>query len=439
MVLGVCRRILRNEADAEDAFQATFLVLVRKASSIRPRGMVSNWLYGVAHNTALKAKAMNHKRRLKEVEAGTMPKQESAREAWSQVQTVVDAELSRLPDKYRVPIILCDLEGKTIKEAMHHLGWPQGTVASRLTRGRALLARRLTKHGVTLSAGMLAGALMEGAAAASVPAALTANTVHAAALFALGKTAAASGVSAAALALTDGMLKTMLLVKLKVATAALLVVAALTTGIGAVAYYGADSDAANTQALATQHAVPVMPARSEVKADPVAPATDVVVPQPPEKEAPDDEPKFAAKPPRFAPPDDIRVYKVIIVRNSSGCCEVGAAQATKGHTTAVQVEIKTSSRPGTPTRIEIQRAVHDALSKGNAYVIDLSGVHTQKLIVPALKAAPGGAVLNALPADRLWVIVNKGQCQVIHTRPGNIVSTPMEPATYYNSVGPLAP
>src|ERR1043166_9699237 len=237
MVLGVCRRILRNEADAEDAFQATFLVLVRRANSIRPRGMGSNWLYGVALNTALKAKAMNHKRRVKEVEAGTMPKQESAREAWSQVQSVVDAELSRLPDKYRVPIILCDLEGKTIKEAMHHLGWPQGTVASRLTRGRALLAKRLTKHGVMLSAGMLAGALMQGAASASVPAALTATTVHAAALFAVGKTASATGVSAAALALTDGMLKTMLLCKLKVAVAALAVVAMVTTSVGGIAYY----------------------------------------------------------------------------------------------------------------------------------------------------------------------------------------------------------
>src|SRR5262245_49024576 len=111
MVLGVCRRVLRHEADAEDAFQATFLVLVRKAGSIRARGTVGHWLYGVAHNTALKAKAMNRKRRAKEREAGAAPKREAVEEAWGQVQALLDAELSRLPEVYRVPIVLCDLEG----------------------------------------------------------------------------------------------------------------------------------------------------------------------------------------------------------------------------------------------------------------------------------------------------------------------------------------
>src|SRR6185295_8058718 len=99
-----------------------------------------------------------HQRQRKEREAGTMPKAGQNEEVWTQVQSVVDTELSRLPDKYRVPIVLCDLEGKSIKEAVLHLGWPQGTVASRLTRGRALLAKRLSKHGVLLSAGLLAGA-----------------------------------------------------------------------------------------------------------------------------------------------------------------------------------------------------------------------------------------------------------------------------------------
>src|SRR5262249_57555454 len=124
MVLGVCQRILRNEADAEDAFQATFLVLVRKASSVRPRGMVGNWLYGVAHNTARHAKALNLRRRQKEREAGAMPRQTSPEEMWEELKVRLDQELPALPDKYRAPIVLCDLEGKTLNEAARPLPSP---------------------------------------------------------------------------------------------------------------------------------------------------------------------------------------------------------------------------------------------------------------------------------------------------------------------------
>jgi len=106
MVWSVCRRILGNWHDAEDAFQATFLVLVRKAAAIRCRGQLGNWLYGVAHNTALKARAMIRKRRTKEQEAGAAQKPEVVEEVWRQVQGLLDDELSRLPDKYRVPLVV---------------------------------------------------------------------------------------------------------------------------------------------------------------------------------------------------------------------------------------------------------------------------------------------------------------------------------------------
>jgi len=233
MVLGVCRRILGNHADAEDAFQATFLVLVRKAGSIRGQGMVSNWLYGVAQHTALKAKAMQCKRRAKEKEAAALPRHAAAEEVWRQAQALVDDALARLADRYRVPIVLCDLEGRTIKEAARELGWPQGTVATRLTRGRAQLARRLAAAGLTLSAGAVTTLLAPGVLAAQVPAALVLATVRAAGLFALGNTAASGVVSATALALTQGVLNAMLLSKLKVASAVVLVVAVLGIGVGA--------------------------------------------------------------------------------------------------------------------------------------------------------------------------------------------------------------
>lgn len=257
MVLGVCRRILRNEADAEDAFQAVFLVLVRKAGSIRRAGMVGNWLYGVAHQTALKAKAMHSRRRLKELEAGTQPRANVADEVWRQAQVLVDDALSHLPDNHRVPIVLCDLEGRTIKEAARQLGWPQGTVASRLTRGRALLARRLGRSGLQLSTAALAALLAPGALSAQVPPPLVASTLKAAGLFALGNTMAVGAVSATALALTQGVLHAMLLTKLKIAGVVLIASTLLALSIGA----GIGANPTTGVAVAQEQTAPAPPAQ----------------------------------------------------------------------------------------------------------------------------------------------------------------------------------
>src|SRR5262245_34186084 len=230
MVLGVCRRVLRNEADAEDAFQATFFVLVRKAASIRPRGLVGNWLYGVAHNTALKAKAMNERRRTKEKEAATQPKPSAPAADWQHLQELLDQELQVLPDKYRSAIVLCDLEGKSIKEAARHLGCPPGTVGTRLARGRSLLGRRLRRHGLALSGGALAAQLAQGMALACVPAALVNTTIQSAAFVAAGRASAPGFLSARAAALMEGVLKAMLLTKLKIAAIGVLLVGLLAAG-----------------------------------------------------------------------------------------------------------------------------------------------------------------------------------------------------------------
>jgi RNA polymerase sigma-70 factor (ECF subfamily) len=257
MVLRVCRRILRNQADAEDAFQATFLVFVRKAASIRSRGTVSNWLYGVAHNTALKAKAMNSKRRQKEQEAGTVPKHEARAEVRQEVQALLDAELSKLPDKYRIPIVLCDLGGRTINEAARHLGWPPGTVATRLTRGRAQLARRLTKHGPTLSWGVIAavvaqgGASAQGTTAVCVPPSLVASTVQAATAVAAGQAAAAGVISTKVVALTERVMNAMRMTKLRTLAAVLLAGTVLGSGGGLLTYRTLGAELRGSQAPAT--------------------------------------------------------------------------------------------------------------------------------------------------------------------------------------------
>jgi RNA polymerase sigma factor (sigma-70 family) len=219
MVWGVCRRILANHHDAEDAFQATFLVLVRRAASVVPREMVANWLYGVAHQTALKARAMAAKRRARETPMAHLPEPEAAgRDPWDDLRPVLDQELSRLPDKYRVALVLCDLEGKTRKAAARQLRIPEGTVSSRLSTARALLAKRLARHGLALSAGSLAALLTENAAAA--PGAVVASTIQNACLFAAGQ-AAGDAIPAHVVALTEGVCA-MSPHKLKIATLAVL-------------------------------------------------------------------------------------------------------------------------------------------------------------------------------------------------------------------------
>ncbi|MCI0683287.1 MAG: RNA polymerase sigma factor [Gemmataceae bacterium] len=174
MVLGLCQRLLDSEQDVEDAFQATFLVLVRKARSIGKREALASWLYKVAHRIACRARprgpALSH--HVDELPAADT----SADVIWRDVRAHLDQELARLPEAYRRPMILCYLEGKTNDEAARALGWPKGTVATRLTRGRERLRRRLRRRGWTLSAAALASVLAEKALAGPLPA----GWVHAA-------------------------------------------------------------------------------------------------------------------------------------------------------------------------------------------------------------------------------------------------------------------
>jgi RNA polymerase sigma factor (sigma-70 family) len=238
MVLSVSRRLLRNHHDAEDAFQVVFLVLARKASTIKPRGMVGNWLHGVAVQTAQKANAMNTRRRVREKQVREIPEPATA-DPWHDLEPLLDRELSHLPEKYRLPIVLCDLEGKSIQEATRQLGWPQGTLAGRLSRARTMLARRLTRHGVVLSAGSLAVLLSKNTAACA-PISLVTSTVKTASLITAGRTVGGM-MSPKVVALMEGVMKAMLLTKLKSLTTVLGLAALLGIGIGALAYTAAAS------------------------------------------------------------------------------------------------------------------------------------------------------------------------------------------------------
>src|SRR5262245_933663 len=213
MVLGVCCRILKNRHDAEDAFQATFLVLVRRAASV-PRRAVGSWLYGVAHRTALSARRAAARRRARERPEDDMPHPTTEpAESWAELRPLLDDELTRLPDKYRSAVVLCDLEGLTRAEAARHLGVPEGTVSGRLTIARRKLAERLTRRGLTLSAGALAVVLAEAATAVAVPAPLLTATVRAGEGAAVG--AIAGIVSTQVATLADGVARGMTVARWK--------------------------------------------------------------------------------------------------------------------------------------------------------------------------------------------------------------------------------
>jgi RNA polymerase sigma factor (sigma-70 family) len=233
MVFGVCRRVLRNTHDAEDAFQATFLVLVRKAARLRQREAVGNWLYGVAYRTALHARNRAMRRQVKEAAAEPLATEESSGQGAVrlELEAAVDQALSRLPEKYRIPVVLCDLQGKTQRQAAEELRCPEGTVSSRLARGRDLLRKGLGRHAPALAGGTGAVVLQTNTAAV-LPASLVAATVRSAALVGKSTSVAAAGLAPHVAALLEGVLRSMLLAKMKYVAAVLMVMAVLGAAAG---------------------------------------------------------------------------------------------------------------------------------------------------------------------------------------------------------------
>src|SRR5262245_9151250 len=215
MVLGVCRRVLRHHQDAEDAFQATFLVLARKAASIRRRTALASWLYGVARRVAADARRAAIRRQARERRAtNVVHAQPDLEAAWRELQTVLADEVEHLPEKYQLPFVLCCLEGKSKAETAAQLGWKEGTVSSRLAEARRRMQQRLVRRGLTLTAALCAVAAAADTASA-LPSALVTTTVRAA----LSAGAGTAGVSARVVALANGVTKAMFASKVKTATA----------------------------------------------------------------------------------------------------------------------------------------------------------------------------------------------------------------------------
>jgi RNA polymerase sigma factor (sigma-70 family) len=279
MVLGVCRRLVRHEQDVEDAFQAVFLVLVRKAAGVQPRGKVGNWLYGVACRIARRARDAAQRRHARERQVEQLPErgmhgQDSGDSA--DLLPLLDEELTRLPDRYRAPVVLCDLEGRPYQEAARLLGCPEGTVASRLSRARQMLARRLSRRGVTLPAGGLVAALAVGQSSACGP--LAEATVRTACLCVGGE---AGTISAQAIALAEGVMRTMLLTRIGTWLAVVLVAGLLACGGWRLAAQPAPAPPREPEKAAETPAAPRPP--------------EAAAPIPPPKRGPNREADLAAK------------------------------------------------------------------------------------------------------------------------------------------------
>jgi RNA polymerase sigma factor (sigma-70 family) len=229
MVRGVCQRMLHHTQDAEDAFQATFLTLLRKAGSISQRESLAGWLYRVTYRVALRArdKAARQPERLPHNSETPAP-EPACDLIWRDLRPVLDEEINQLPRKYSLPIILCYFEGKTHEQAARELGCPKGTIDVRLMRARERLRGRLARRGLALSAGLLATALTQKTVVA-LPVALSDAVLNAALAYAAGA-GMTGAVSAPVAALTEGVLQSMTIAKLKTTVAGVLLALCLLGG-----------------------------------------------------------------------------------------------------------------------------------------------------------------------------------------------------------------
>lgn len=233
LVMGVCKRVLGNIQDAEDAFQATFLVLLLKARPIADPSLLANWLYGVAYNTARNARTSALRRHARERALADTPRnhpETQDNDLW-ELKSILDEELQRLPDKYRAPIILCELRGLSRKEVARQLRCPEGTLSSRLASAHERLHARLASRGLVLSAGAIATAFSCDTAAASISASLVASTVKIGLLVDAAAGLSSVAVPAPVAALAHGAMKKLLVAKLRIAASILLAVC-MVTGAG---------------------------------------------------------------------------------------------------------------------------------------------------------------------------------------------------------------
>ncbi len=256
MVLAVCRRILSDPNDVDDAFQATFLVLVKKGSSIRNYGVLGPWLHGVARRVAIRGRKNSRRRQARERASPsltTLVDHRAPDEGSEELRAILDAEVTQLPETYRSALILCDLEGQTHEQVAAQLSCPVGTVKSRLARARDKLRSRLARRGIVSSAAILASTLAPEPASA-VTTQLLESTLSSSARFVAGRELATGAVSAAVSSLVHGTIRSMSMSALKFATAIVIAAGVIASGAGVLAYQAPKSAPQNPAAVVVEKA-----------------------------------------------------------------------------------------------------------------------------------------------------------------------------------------
>ncbi len=274
MVRRICRQMLGDLHDGQDAFQATFFILARKARSVHTRDSVASWLHGVAYRVCLRARSATSRRRTHERTAATLAG--SGASGFDVVENsdwgeLLHAELARLPERFRAPILLCDMEDVAYEEAARILGCPVGTVKSRLARGRERLRVRLARRGLTPSEGMLLASV----AKASVPSILRDATAHASIRFTMHGAPAVGTVSTTAAALTEGMLRSMIFFKLKFAVVVLAVTGLGSTAMGVLAGSGPGEQPSTAPGRTAKIVAQPRPARAQAANFPKGPISKI--------------------------------------------------------------------------------------------------------------------------------------------------------------------
>jgi RNA polymerase sigma factor (sigma-70 family) len=408
LVLGVCRRIVRDRHAAEDCFQAVFLVLATKAQTLKRSDSLGPWLHAVAQRVAHKARNQAFTRSQREQHTAKADAIESDQDLlWRDLRPALDDAIAALQQKYRTPFILCYLQGRTITDIAHELGRPKGTVAAWLARAREQLRGRLARRGIVLSGAGMTLAIAENAASAAVPAALASSTIKSAGLVAAGRAAVAASVTSHTVALMEGAIRSMMLTKLRIAAGAM----AIAVGTVFLGYHATAAENPQEQAA------------TKIKVAPAANPVAVTV-RPPEMTQTQYDLRFEiCELHENGVAKVVALPRMLLLEKQTGTIEIGKNWAEAANESAPQVRCSTTldSRPDGKIQFALfmERFQSSVDEKDDTLITTGTSYRMQKLIKPGanvefeMESAGAGQ-----PRTRVRIATDQTKVSTVHLKLG---------------------